>query len=640
MAETIVIRAASADTIADETGEIVYTADIENKLADDIPIILALDIYPFIKPSDPRRHLGWWNTNLTLKPGVTRVEMKRRGAEAEIKADGISKPADDSWRGGFKEDGLYDVSFVIYGTSSGKPEAIAKTVRKQVLIFSGLRADTAAERYWPERNRRTPPLSMPDYITLTSLAAMVKDFAESHCPSHSALLDVGCGSKPYLPFFIGREAIYIGLDLTPTEFADVVASSEILPFSDNSFDAVMSTQVFEHIPEPALTAKEIYRVLKPGGYALISLPFAWEEHDFPYDYWRYAPAGAKRLFGDFTLVNLRPNGTTYQSIMQLKNLYWHKNYRRDHLSFEKKFIFRVRNLWAALAGKMTKDISLSPNFTLLLRKEEGGPSASGKSFIDDFVRVYPGAVVYDENGKLRESTENDLKIFVNHRKIYEFVSQFVEGKKIVDLGCGSGYGSALLKESGAASVAGCDLSQHAISFAREHYGKIADFTAQAVDDLALYEDGFFDVSVSCEVLEHLKEQGLEKSAIREMKRITRPGGLIFVGTPNTEMIEEHGFSFKEIRDLLADNFSEFVIFENALVPFGDAKRLWEERLSSGQTGVIISEDIDSSLIVSPEGFEPSIKQGMAAGEYQISGFTIDTTRLHNTHSWSILAINN
>ena len=272
-------------------------------------------------------------------------------------------------------------------------------------------------------------------------------------------------------------------------------------------------------------------------------------------------------------------------------------------------------------------------------KTQHGAAATDNSFTDDFVRVYPDGQVYDEQGELRDATENDIKNFINHQKVYEFVAQFVEGMRVADLGCGSGHGAALLKERGADYVAGCDLSQHAIDFARKRYGELVDFTVQAVDDLALYENGFFDVSVLCEVLEHLKEYHLEKPAIQETKRITRRGGLVFIGTPNTEMIAEHGFSFREIRNLLRDNFSEFVIFENALVPFGDAKRKWEERLKSGDIGVVVTENLDLSQTVLPNGFTPELKKGLATGRYQIGEYKVDTSRLHNTHSWSIVAIN-
>lgn len=154
-----------------------------------------------------------------------------------------------------------------------------------------------------------------------------------------------------------------------------------------------------------------------------------------------------------------------------------------------------------------------------------------------------------------------------------------------------------------------------------------------------YRDDFFDISISSEVLEHIKEYKREEKAIEELKRITQNGGLIIIATPNSEMLGKHGFSFGEINALLQEHFSVFCIFENALVPFGNAKLMWEKRLSEGEVGVIISEHINFLETVLPDGVNPEIKTGLEVGELKFSEYIIDTTLLHNTHSWVIMAVN-
>jgi len=159
-------------------------------------------------------------------------------------------------------------------------------------------------------------------------------------------------------------------------------------------------------------------------------------------------------------------------------------------------------------------------------------------------------------------------------------------------------------------------------------------------NLECYSDDTFDLAISSEVLEHIKEYGMERRAIEELKRITKQGGLLIIGTPNSEMLGEHSFFFDEINGLFNEYFSEFCIFENALESFGDKKCLWEKRLSEGKVGITISEIIDLSETCLPDNSQAEIKQGMEAGIFEFSTFTIDTTLLHNTHSWIIMAINN
>jgi len=261
-------------------------------------------------------------------------------------------------------------------------------------------------------------------------------------------------------------------------------------------------------------------------------------------------------------------------------------------------------------------------------------------YFEDYVRVYPNGVRLDRSGRTHQPNKKNINNFLNHRKFYIFASQFVKDKSVADIGCGSGYGCEILKKSGAASVCGSDISKQAIKFAKSQYGDFAEFTIQAVTNIEKYPDNAFDISISNEVLEHIKEYSMEKKAIHELKRITRNEGLLIIGTPNSEMLGKHGFYFDELNNLFKENFSQFCIFESALVPFGKKKSLWGKRLSEGNVGVIISGIINLSETVLPDGVHPEIKKGLKAGRYMFSTYSVDTTLLHNTHSWIILAINN
>jgi SAM-dependent methyltransferase len=186
-------------------------------------------------------------------------------------------------------------------------------------------------------------------------------------------------------------------------------------------------------------------------------------------------------------------------------------------------------------------------------------------------------------------------------------------------------------------VCGSDASKSAIRFARQHYGDVAEFSIQGITDMNLFSDGQFDLVVCSEVLEHVREYGKEHQALTEIRRVTSPDGLVVLGTPNSEMLGDHGFSFHEIDTLIREHFSQYCIFENALVPFGSSKNDWAQRLAEGQTGVIISQAIDIAETVLPDDGVVEIKAGIPAGVYQLGGLAIDISRLHNTHSWVIVA---
>jgi len=179
---------------------------------------------------------------------------------------------------------------------------------------------------WPGQDRREPPKSDRHYLVLRPLADQLK--AEiSRLLGHrsdAAVLDVGCGEKPYLPFLSPYTQRYVGVDSAPGSQVDEVAEAESLPFEDQSFDLVLCTQVLEHVQDPGATLSEIYRVLQPGGAALVSTHGVFLYHPDPpdsdQDYWRWTHAGLEKTIrdsGDWDEVTLRANGDLVSCIAYL-----------------------------------------------------------------------------------------------------------------------------------------------------------------------------------------------------------------------------------------------------------------------------------------------------------------------------------
>jgi 2-polyprenyl-3-methyl-5-hydroxy-6-metoxy-1,4-benzoquinol methylase len=265
--------------------------------------------------------------------------------------------------------------------------------------------------------------------------------------------------------------------------------------------------------------------------------------------------------------------------------------------------------------------------------------ATGRHYFEDFVRVYPDGFAYSRLGLRRKATREDELIFLNHAKVYRFAAQFVRGKRVADVGCGSGYGCRILKEAGAAKVYGCDVSRHSLRFAERHFGSWAEFSRRSITDLGNWPEELVDVAVCSEVLEHVKEYGLEDRALSELCRILAPGGLLVLGTPNGELLGEHGFLYDEIEPLVRRHFHRFLLFENALVPFeATARSDWHERAAVGRTGIVVSHELDWHEVVVPQGANAEAKLGLDTGRIELDSYSVDTKLLHNTHGWIVLGV--
>src|SRR5690606_10312656 len=94
------------------------------------------------------------------------------------------------------------------------------------------------------------------------------------------------------------------------EDIDVYYDGETLPFADDCFDSVFSSEVFEHVFNLPQIVDELYRVLKPGGRMLVTVPFVWDEHEIPYDFARYTSFGIRHILGEKGFVILEEYKTT------------------------------------------------------------------------------------------------------------------------------------------------------------------------------------------------------------------------------------------------------------------------------------------------------------------------------------------
>src|SRR3990172_165275 len=101
---------------------------------------------------------------------------------------------------------------------------------------------------WPGDFQRNPKIYHHAYLHLRELSEQIKRTINSEIRNKKVkILDVGCGNKPYYPFFEKVAASYTGLDIYPGKKVDIISSAEKMPFKKNSFDVVVCFQALEHI---------------------------------------------------------------------------------------------------------------------------------------------------------------------------------------------------------------------------------------------------------------------------------------------------------------------------------------------------------------------------------------------------------
>lgn len=160
-------------------------------------------------------------------------------------------------------------------------------------------------------------------------------------------LDIGCGTRPYAALF--PAGVYVGVDVPESgrpntmKLPNVYYDGHRLPFPDRAVDGVFSTQVLEHVASPDDFLEECRRVLKLGACLVLSAPFLWEEHEQPYDYFRFSSYGMRELLArhGFEVIALHKTAGTLETLAQSLSTYASGNLRLPIPGFGRLMAFLV-----------------------------------------------------------------------------------------------------------------------------------------------------------------------------------------------------------------------------------------------------------------------------------------------------------
>ena len=183
-----------------------------------------------------------------------------------------------------------------------------------------MRAQQTSEEVRREaRERLHPSITNPNWLILRARRKLFTSWVAGMSGDSLRILDVGGRIQPYRPLFGSRAREYYSLDLVAGPCVSVLGSAESLPVGTSLFDVVICTQMLEYVPYPQKALDEIRRVLRPGGYLLLSVPAVFIRDSDP-EYWRFLPSSLRLLLRDFSEVQIAAEGSSISGLIRTLNI--------------------------------------------------------------------------------------------------------------------------------------------------------------------------------------------------------------------------------------------------------------------------------------------------------------------------------
>lgn len=237
------------------------------------------------------------------------------------------------------------------------------------------------KKNWQKLNEELAGTDMYFYLTPLHYS-IIKGFPDKSYEIKKDIkgivLDLGAGKLIHKKFIEPLCKRYISLDISLEHpNLDILGDIELLPFKENSFDTIYCVAVLEHCRRPWVGAKEIARVLKNGGKAIVSVPHIFYVHGGPDDYFRFTKYGIMAIFEDAGLNILSiKEGTGFigflisiPMIILASIFYYFKPLFLTYLYFNKFFLLRIISKIDQIFDKFDKDKIFALGYTIVVGKE-------------------------------------------------------------------------------------------------------------------------------------------------------------------------------------------------------------------------------------------------------------------------------
>ncbi|MBF0143292.1 MAG: class I SAM-dependent methyltransferase [Magnetococcales bacterium] len=263
--------------------------------------------------------------------------------------------------GGVREGFLIGESGRSYSVLAGVPRFLTSRGQTEKAGIDYAQAcDPAAK--WKNAVRRYPLLTRILQVIFDPawVSHATRDRLLQAQPAGARVLNLGAGVKR-LPHVAS-----INLDLDAYGNVDLVADGAVLPLATGAFDGVVMEYVIEHVADPDSLLAEVHRILKPGGFLYLTVPFLQAYHGNPDDYHRFTRSGLRGLLGRFEVELCQPFGGPASALVCMVKEF-----------FALCLSFRSRRLYAVLAQLLIIPLFPIKFLDLLLARD---PNAHAMAF--------------------------------------------------------------------------------------------------------------------------------------------------------------------------------------------------------------------------------------------------------------------